>query len=121
MVTKPYSLFQGIERFTKKHNKLREQMDGLFDAQFYTEQEMVMTMLDLVEEGTFFIVYCGSMDWNIMEDVRAPFGFTLRCDKFLNEDGTVNKDKLMAEYNRYKKIDQDSWNKALETNKNRWK
>lgn len=121
MTVKPYSLFQGLARFTKKHNKLREQMDGLFKAQFYTEQEMIMTMLDLAEEGTFFILNGDSMNWETRRDVRAPFGFTLRCDNYLNEDGTVDKDKLMAEYNKMKKIDEDNWNKAIEINKSRCK
>ncbi len=121
MTVKPYDLFQGLGRFTKKHNKIQEQMRGLFKSKFYTEQEMIATIVDLAEEGTFFIVNGGSTDWTTLKDVRAPFGFTLYCDKFLNGDGTVDKDKLMAEYNRLRQICVDSWNETLEKSKSKGK
>ena len=90
---KRYLLIQGLERLTDKHSKLYELKRGLLNAQFYTEEEMVATILDLAEEGTFFKCVCIGFDVITFADTVSSYAFVLRCDDYI-VDGAIDKDAL---------------------------
>ena len=89
--TNQYALFQGISRFTLKHNDIREQMKGLIDKTYATEEEMLEVVRENICEGTFF-----EFSYNGL-GVETSYTFDISCDDFL-EDGSVNIEKLIAKY-----------------------
>ena len=95
-----YGLFKGLKRLTEKYNKVRYQIGGLLNMRFYTEQEMVETMIAEAEEGTFFECSYYGFDVDTFTEISPSYVFTLYCDDYI-VDGKIDTKLLREDF--YKK------------------
>lgn len=79
---KKYGLLQGLERLNDRHKKKCELIRGLQDAHFYTEEELVATMLESAEEDTFFRCTCIGFDVATLSEPIISYAFTLYCNDY---------------------------------------
>lgn len=95
-----YGLFKGLKKLTDKYNKISYQKGGLLNMRFYTEQEMVETMIAEAEEGTFFDCSYYGFDTETFTEISPSYTLTLCCDDYI-VDGKIDEDKLREDF--YKK------------------
>ena len=98
-----YHLEQSVVTTTTKRQIKSEIVPYLIDAKFYTEAEMVETILDHAEVGTKFLCMCNGFDTKSLSDISPSYIFELCCDDYVVNDN-VDIQKLSEDFYKIKEL-----------------